>query len=214
MRMTSIALLLLAVAAPTEAEECQVLDNFKDAAVGSFPKGWVPRKAPGRQVYTVQVEDGRPFVRAWAKGLGIEADRRGEWNIEQLPVLAWRWRPRLFPTGADERERGKNDSVLGVYVGFKSAWSSLKYIWSERVEVGAEWDTGAFGLTKMRVVASGRTADSTTWRDVRVDVASDFQRRLGKRNLEPPAGIAILTDGDDTNSEAIGDYADFRICKR
>jgi hypothetical protein len=28
-----------------------------------------------------------------------------------------------------------------------------------------------------------------------------------------PAGIAVLTDSDDTKSSAQGDYADFRACK-
>ena len=82
------------------------------------------------------------------------------------------------------------------------------------MQTDSEWETGLFGLTRMRVVTSGRTDDTTTWREVRVDVAGDFRRRIGKKDVEVPAGIAILTDADDTNSEASGDYADFRVCKR
>ena len=29
-----------------------------------------------------------------------------------------------------------------------------------------------------------------------------------------PAGIAVLTDSDDTNSSAQGDYANFRVCRQ
>ena len=28
-----------------------------------------------------------------------------------------------------------------------------------------------------------------------------------------PAGIAVLTDADDTRSRAEGDYANFRVCR-
>ena len=52
-----------------------------------------------------------------SSGNGSEADRPVKWNIEEYPILSWKWRPRVFPRGADE-QNGKDDSVLGVYVGF------------------------------------------------------------------------------------------------
>ena len=39
-----------------------------------------------------------------------------EWDLTKYPVMAWSWRPRVFPQGADERESSKNDSVLAVYM--------------------------------------------------------------------------------------------------
>jgi hypothetical protein len=51
----------------------------------------------------VREEAGRRFVRAVSKGLGIQAALAYEWNLDAYPVLAWSWRPGVFPTGADER---------------------------------------------------------------------------------------------------------------
>src|SRR5262249_30818835 len=143
------------------------------SAPSEFPKGWTPRDKSGTGVYTVQTERNKLFVRARAegpkaKGNGIEADRPVNWDIEKYPFLRWRWRPRVFRSGADEHN-GKEDSALGVYIGFcpseerafcersvkgQLGWSdslamtrmffskgigSLKYIWSEQLAKGFEF---------------------------------------------------------------------------
>jgi hypothetical protein len=44
-------------------------------------------------------------------------------------------------------------------------------------------------------------------------VAEDFRARFKEAEVPKPAGIAVLTDADDTKSRAAGDYAVFRACK-
>src|SRR5262249_5487855 len=159
---------------PASAEDCKVLEDFSSSAPNEFPKDWTPRDKSGSAVYTVRKEDSRAFVRAHAegpkaKGNGIEADRPVIWDIEKYPVLRWRWRARVFPTGADEH-KGRENGAFGISVGFcppqdqafcersvkgqlgftdtlsmtKALFSkgigSLKYIWSERLPKGFEFE--------------------------------------------------------------------------
>ena len=70
------------------------------------------------------VESGARFLRASAKNLGIQAAKEREWDLEQYPVLSWKWRPREFPKGANEQS-GKNDSVLSVYAVFPHSRSGI-----------------------------------------------------------------------------------------
>ena len=50
-----------------------------------------------------------------------------------------------------------------------------------------------------------------TWIQERRDVFFDFRQLFGEGEKNPIAsGIAILTDSDNTNSHAIGDYADIQ----
>jgi hypothetical protein len=200
-------------------------------------------------VYVVAKEGNTVFVRARATGPrsagnGIEADRPVKWNIEEYPVLRWQWRPRLFPREANE-QTGKDDSALGVYIGFcppadltlcersvkgelrlrdrialpklllSKGAGSLKYIWSERLPKGLEFDQGRKAV---KVLESGAPANPDPWRQERVDVASDYRRRFGAEKLLNPIGLSILTDSDDTQSDAAasvaeGDYADFKLCR-
>lgn len=219
-RRLAVAILpLLAMPSPAPAlaaDDCIVLEDFAKSAVGGFPAGWRVRKDDAQKDYTVQEEDGRRFLRARSEGRGVQAAKQVEWNLDEYPVLAWRWRPREFPTGSDERESGRNDSVLSVYLLVPYSTirgpQAVKYVWSENAPVGTALESN-LGLTKVRVLESGR-AGVDSWKEERVDVRGDFLAAFSPPATPKPAGVAVLSDSDDTDSRAGGDYADFRACRR
>jgi len=196
--------------------ECITIANFAGSKVGEFPSEWKARKDEGREVYTVREEGGRRFLAALSRGLGIQAAKEREWDLRAYPVLAWSWRPREFPRGADERDPGTNDSVLAVYMLVPHSRirgpKAVKYVWSEKVPVGTAL-TSNMGLTHVRVLRSG-TSGKDQWTDERVNVLEDYKQLFGESEAPKPMGVAVLTDSDDTKSSAAGDYADFRACKR
>jgi len=194
--------------------DCLTLEDFKKSGVGEFPGDWKVRKDAGRQAYKIAEEGGLRFLRAVSEGLGIQAGRETKsWDLAARPMLAWSWRPRQFPKGADERQASKNDSALAVYmlVGHSKVTGpkAVKYIWSERVPVGTHL-TSNNGLTQVRVLRSGAAGNG--WTHERVNVLEDFQKYFEDKGTPTPTGIAVLTDADDTKSSAAGDYANFRAC--
>jgi len=243
-RLAAVGTIVSALAVPLRAEQCITLEDFSSSAVNTFPKEWRPREEAGKKVYVVAKEGDMFFVQARAKGgksegNGIEADRPVSWNIQEYPILRWKWRPHTFPRGANE-DSGKDDSALGVYIGFcppsdvalcersvkgqlsltdrvmlpklllSKGAGSLKYIWSGQLPKGFEFEKGHKAV---KVLESGAPANREAWVEERVDVGSDYRRRFGVQTLLNPVGIAILTDSDDTQSVAEGDYADFKLCK-
>jgi hypothetical protein len=196
-------------------DECIPIETFAGAAVDSFPAGWRARKDDAKRVYLVKQEGDRKFLQADAQTIGQQAAKPHEWNLDQYPVLAWSWRPRVFPTSADERT-GKNDSALSVY--FMVPYSrirgpkAVKYVWSQVVPVGTRLSSNG-GLTQVRVLRSSSAA-SEQWTDERVNVRDDYKAYFEEKGTPKPAGIAVLTDGDDTSSRAAGDYSNFRACRR
>src|SRR5207253_10793875 len=74
----------------------------RSSDLGEFPPDWKPRKDAGKSVYRVVEEKGLRFLRAASTGLGIQAAKQLEWDLGAYPMLAWSWRPREFPRGADE----------------------------------------------------------------------------------------------------------------
>ncbi|MEX2148102.1 MAG: DUF3047 domain-containing protein [Candidatus Rokuibacteriota bacterium] len=211
----TVAGVVMAPPPPAAQHECIILDDVAKATVGQFPSGWKPRKDEGTEIYTVQEENGLRFLRAVSRGDGIQAARETDaWDLAAYPVLAWSWRPREFPRGADEKA-GKNDSALAVYMLVPHSQvrgpKAVKYIWSERVPAGTELASNG-DLTRVRVLRSG-TAGLNTWTDERVNVLADYRRRFGEPGTPRPAGIAVLTDSDDTKSSASGDYANVRACR-
>jgi hypothetical protein len=209
-----LAALCLFAPSTSVAEDCRTVEDFSKGKVGQFPPDWKPRKDAGRQVYAVQEQDGKRFLHAAARGLGIQAAKELEWDLTAYPVLAWSWRPVEFPKGSDERQSKTNDSALSVYAVFPhTSWSvkSVKYIWSAVAPVGTPVTTSQ-GLTKGRIVRSG-TQRKGEWVEERVNVLEDYRKYFKESNVPKPAGIAVLTDSDDTKSSAQGDYANFRLCK-
>src|SRR5262247_3552487 len=210
---------LVATAGPVEAltADCIVLENFASSVIGAFPIGWVVRAEEGRPVYTVREEDGRRFLHATVRGLGIQAGVKREWDLGRYPVLTWSWRPWEFPAGADERTWGGNDSVLAIYLLVASSSllgpRAVKYIWSEKVPVGTRLSSNV-GLTQVRVLRSGVPAKKGEWVEERVNVRDDYKKYFDVQETPKPAGIAVLTDSDDTSSTAQGDYASFRACRQ
>lgn len=194
--------------------DCVVVEDFKGAKVGEFPASWKPRKDEGKSIYTVREEGGLRFLRAVAKAQGIQAGKQIEWTLEAYPVLAWSWRPLEFPEGADERKSAANDSVLSVYALFPtgrfSTPKSVKYIWSAVVPKGTSV-TSSLGRTQGVILETG-TQRRGEWVEERVNVLADFRKYHGG-DLIKPEGFAVLTDSDDTNSTATGDYANFRLCR-
>lgn len=199
---------------PAAAQECVTLENFSKGKVGEFPPGWKLRKDAGREVYSVQGMDGLRFLRALAKGLGIQAAKEYEWDPKAYPILAWSWRPIEFPAGSDERQAKTNDSAVSVYAVFPhTSWSvkTLKYIWSAVVPVGTRLSSSA-GLTQVLVIRNG-TNNKRSWTEERVNIFEDYKKFFAETETPKASGIAVLTDSDDTKSTAQGEYANFRLCK-
>jgi hypothetical protein len=209
--------MLLAPATVPAEDDCKLVDDFARTPVGEFPAAWKARKDSGREVYKVAEDGGKRLLRAVSRGAGIQAAREvPDWDLNTYPVLAWSWRPREFPKGADERQASTNDSVLAVYMLVPysriAGPKAVKYIWSEKVPVGTHL-TSNNGLTQVRVLRSGAVGRGD-WQQEKVNVLEDYRKYFDARETPKPIGIAVLTDADDTKSSAAGDYAEFKICRK
>ncbi|HET7874520.1 MAG TPA: DUF3047 domain-containing protein [Methylomirabilota bacterium] len=199
---------------PAWGGECVVAEDFSKGKVGELPPDWKLKKDSGRGVYSLVEERGLRFLRAVSRGIGVQAAKPYEWDVQAYPILAWSWRPLEFPAGADERNSKTNDSAVAVYAVFPhTSWSvkSVKYVWSVAVPVGTRISSSA-GLTQGRVLRNGPNGKGE-WVEERVNVLEDYRKFFGEAEVPKPAGIAVITDSDDTRSRARGDYANFRVCR-
>ena len=139
-------------------------------------------------------------------------DMTTPWSLREFPILQWQWRALVFPVNSHEREKSRNDSVLGLYVvfGHLPFIKTIKYIWSDTLPEGTVFPSPYSSTTKIIVVRSGR-ARQGTWVTEKRDVLSDYRQLYGETEKAPTAsGIAVLTDSDDTHSQAVGDYANIQ----
>jgi hypothetical protein len=185
--------------------------TFDGDNIGKFPAGWVSEDQKDMtQVYSVQAEGEQKFLHADAKNLSVPISSVVRWDISEYPILRWRWRAVIFPTGSDEQTKAGDDSVLGLYVVFtgRPFVTAIKYIWSDTLPAGMAFDSPYSSGTKMFVIRSGR-ALAGTWVTEERNLLADYAQFLGKGEKSAVAqALAILTDSDNTHSRAVGDYAD------
>ena len=79
-------------------------------------------------------QGGVRLIRATARSTGLQIGKEFDWDIKGFPVLAWKWRPQIFPHGADEREPGQATTACWASTrSFPTArWpvKTVKYVWS------------------------------------------------------------------------------------
>ena len=143
---------------------------------------------------------------------GIEAPHQFR---RTLAGVRWRWRVRAFPKGGDDCNPDVGDAAGGVFATFKAGLKVMviKYVWNS---VGAthrscELANNLFFAKRIVVLRSGGEAD--TWQTETVDPRADFVRYFGGKLEDVPdfVALAVLSDGDATNSRSEADYADFAL---
>ncbi|HEY5955840.1 MAG TPA: DUF3047 domain-containing protein [Polyangiaceae bacterium] len=162
------------------------------------------------------------FIRATYKSpyktavLGIEIP--DDWK-HGVTNLSWRWRALALPTGANECAKGKSDSAAVVYVSWRRGlrWYALKYVWSTSAKKGSvcEKKRNPFRAQDTIVLESGEPLN--VWKTVSINPSAEFRAHFedGDSSAEVPdlIGVALMSDGDQTQSVSSADYGDFVLTK-
>ena len=188
------------------------------------PKDWrlVERESGPVNYYRVVKEGESVFLRATytpptkTAVVGWQAPDAERGRIRKV---AWTWRARTLPKGADECTKGKGDSAAVVYVTFKRGlrYYTLKYVWSAsgtRGKVCRQKRT-PFVAEDTIIVDSGPSGGA--FRSVELDLAREYRRHFedGDASAEVPpfVGIGLMTDGDQTGSESSADFGTFTLTR-
>jgi rSAM/selenodomain-associated transferase 2 len=195
------------------------------------PPGWEPltfTKVPKATRYTVVREGESHVLRAESRAAASGLYRVLDLDPRVHQVLAWRWKVDNVIEKADARTRKGDDYAARVYVAFRydparaTLWERttygiyrviygkypprgvLNYVWDNRLPVGTVLDNAYTGRAKMIVVESG-PALAGRWVSEARNVYDDYRLAFGG---EPPriAGVAVMTDTDDTGESAVAYY--------
>jgi hypothetical protein len=134
---------------------------------------------------------------------------------KQVTRVSWRWRVHSLPKDSNDCGPGFTDSGAAVFLTFKagSKYMILKYVWSTTGKAGSfcQSKRGWFLDRDTILLHVGGPLD--TWETQTVDARADFIKHFGVKPEDVPdfVGIAIMTDGDQSNSVVESDYADFTI---
>ncbi|BDG08360.1 DUF3047 domain-containing protein [Anaeromyxobacter paludicola] len=136
---------------------------------------------------------------------------------QKATKLRWRWRALAVPEKGNECDAGRGDSAACVYVVWKSGlkYYVIKYVWAGTGRRGrsCQQKRNLFAAQDAVVRESGRPLGE--WITEEVDLKAAFRSHfLGgdpKGDVPDLVGIGLLTDGDQTHSPSVADYAGFSI---
>lgn len=218
--------------APAQAQSTPdplVVDDFDSYDVGTAPWRWkfisadkeviaVREKARDDQRFYVVQEDDNQFLRVYTRDEAHRITQRNgvqfEWNLEERPILTWRWRVKHLPEGANEKYDGTNDAGAAVYVTFGSTWwgqpISIKYTYSSTLPVGTVVD---YGSLMVLVVDSARDPGTGQWKTVTRNVIADYHQLFGEDPPNRPVAISLWSDSDSTHGEAKAAFDDIKLLR-
>ncbi len=226
------------VAIQEEPQREILFDDFSSSTIGLFPDVWRWRRDRATGDVSNAIRDGVDIFRYVIDGtssnkylhvrdehrpghsvsLYLETKKLFSWEIEEFPILSWRWRVNEVPPDADERYTETNDTPASVLVlyGKKFPFTpiSIKYVWSSTLPVGAVAYRPGRGRPYIIVLGSG-TARLGEWITVERNVLEDYVTIFGKAPPERPEAVVISSDANRTpGGVADADYDDFKVLSR
>lgn len=229
-----VVVVSLCAAAWGRGGEILVVDRFgPPAGPEGLPLGWTSltfRKIPAKTRYTVIQEGGNYIVKAESHRSASGLYKALDLDPKVYQIISWRWKVENILTNADARRKAGDDYPARLYVAFQydarraTLWERtsygaykliygeyppqhvINYIWDNRLPKGTAIDNAYTDRAKMIAVESG-AEHVGQWVLEERNLYADYKRLFG---TEPPriAGIALMTDTDDTGESAVAYYDD------
>lgn len=225
---------------PDQLQAQEELPKFSAETVREgTPNGWnFYRIAPYKKntVYRLENYQGKTVLSANSKtsasGLAVKLRPRSPNNL----WLQWEWKTVTALPDADNTEGYRDDAPLRILVAFdgnksklplkeklnfemaslisgqEMPYATLMYIWSGKTPVDTVIANAHTSRVKMIVVDSGWD-NLGVWHKHQRDLVADYKRAYGEApgNL---IGVALLTDTDNTKSEARAFYGDIELVRK
>lgn len=210
MKYFFVLLLLLVQPLGVFAEEKnRLVDDFE---TGLRP-AWKEKEFKGRTTYRVVREDSGQVLRAESRGTASALILEQEIDLQEYPVLSWRWKVEKALVKGDARSKEGDDYAARIYVIFPHWFfpktRAINYIWANKLPKGAIVPNAFTARAIMIAVESG-TEHAGEWMLESRDVQADYRVIFGE---DPPraGAIAVMTDTDNTASSVMAWYDDIRL---
>lgn len=194
-----------------QAEALVLEEDFSDGVAG-----WSLVRLDRRSTaYAGSVMAGEPVLVATSSNAAAGFVREFRTPAPERGTLSWRWRIVHSLTDNDrERTRGGDDYVARVFAlfgdrPFKRGTRALSYVWAGQEPPGSRYRNPVISDVATFVVRSGDDY-AERWMYEQRDLVTDFRTAFGE-DPPPLTGIAVVVDTDDTSSEAVAWFDDFRV---
>lgn len=170
---------------------------------------WKIKKFGGESSYTlIQTTNGDYGVKGVSLKSSSAVARQFDIPFDKTLYLNWEWRVEKFPNQPERiqfNRKEENDYAVRIYVLVKGLTfltpNIIQYVWDEHYPEETHAKSPYFGRVRTMVVESG-TQKLGEWVMETRDIAKDYELLFGKKPKRSLQGIGIMTDSDNSKSEA------------
>jgi hypothetical protein len=193
---------------------------------------WQPFVLPGKRetAYSARFADGRWVLHAQSERSASMYRRAVRIEPGQLGKVTFSWKVGSLLADADVRHSETEDAVARVLLAFDGdparlsartrmmfdlaqtlsgeppPFATLMYVWDNRTDVESLVHNKRSDRIRKIVLESG-PAHLGQWRHYERDVRADYRRAFGE-DPGPLIGVAVMTDSDNTQSQAEAWYGE------
>ncbi|MBK5275491.1 MAG: DUF3047 domain-containing protein [Desulfuromonadales bacterium] len=188
-----------------------------ELAVGRFSadglRGWETKSFKGLTDYRLVRENDKMVIKATSHAAASGLVRKISFDPQKFRYLHWSWRiVHTIPEG-DEKTKTGDDYAARLYVVFSGRYfwqtKAINYIWANHLKTGDSIPNAYTSNAIMVAVESGNDK-AGQWLVEERDIFSDYRRLFGSDPGQASA-IAIMTDTDNTGSDATTWYDDITL---
>ena len=208
-RRTVLAVACVMVATAWAADRV-VVEDWRSYPVGTrgVPADWKEQNW-GKPAYDFEIvsDNGQPVLYLRSKGDSstISRDLKASVQLNETPILEWRWKVITLPTGGNACQQSTDDEAAQVYVAWLRSPEAVRsriigYVWDSTAPAGTICKSEKTSTVTYVVLRSG--ADGLgKWITERRNVVEDFRKIYGESPGNPNA-LSLGIDSDDTRSSA------------
>ena len=199
-----------AVAATAWAADRVVVEDWRSYPLGTrgIPSDW-KEQTWGKPAYDLEIvlDNGQPVLHLRSKGDNstISRDFRASVDLNETPILEWRWKVITLPTGGNACQKSTDDEAAQVYVAWLRSPEAVRsriigYVWDSTAPAGTICKSQKTSTVTYVVLRSG-SDELGKWITERRNVVEDFRKIYGEAP-ESPTALSLAIDSDDTRSSA------------
>ncbi len=208
-----VSAFFFSLASATAEQRLVVADFSSGVDVKGIPPGWRLKENSGKADISVVQEGPIHALRFRSKDSSFSLQKSTDVNLQEYPLLSWKWKVTQLPVGGDFRKRSSDDQAAQLFLGFSNS-KVIVYIWDSSAPMGVTGNTWSppFMTIKAVVVRSGHL-ETGRWLTETRNVYEDYRKIFGK---EPPKieGLRLQINSQHTKSSAESFFADIAFEKR
>ena len=209
------ALIALTAARCSFADERNSIGDFSlGLDEHGLPKGWQLKEKTGQAQFSLRKVDGLDALMLRSTNTSFSFQREVKADLNDYPVLSWKWKVTKLPEGGDFRSRRTDDQAAQLFVAFSRS-KFIVYIWDTCAPKNLMADALAPPFMSIRVVVlrSG-PSDTGKWVSETRNVFEDYKRFYGTSDKPPVvSGMRIQINTQHTRTSAESYFADLTFKK-